>query len=91
MEIGSGIIWNVTLSICVPIFVFWLRSLGQRFDRMDAEIHSFRVGLSETREKMAHNYVTKTDLQDDIKSIMLRFDRLEEKFDKILTERLSRM
>ena len=40
---------------------------------------------------MAHNYVTKTDLQDDIKSIMLRFDRLEEKFDKILTERLSRM
>jgi|TARA_R110000824_G_scaffold122379_8_gene279413 hypothetical protein len=91
MEIGSGIIWNVTLSICVPIFVFWLRSLSQRFDRMDADIHSFRAGLSETREKMAHNYVTKTDLQDDIKSIMIRFDRLEEKFDKILTERLSRM
>ena len=91
MGMGPDIIWNAILSICVPVFVFWLRSLGQRFDRMDAEISSFRVALSKTREKMAHNYVTKTDLQDDIKSIMLRFDRLEEKFDKILTERLSRM
>ena len=53
------------------------------------QINVLRGHISDTREEMAKAYVTKDDLHQDMKELMKRFDRLEEKFERLLTSRLE--
>jgi len=51
------------------------------------QINALKSHVSDTREEIAKSYVTKDDLHQDMKELMKRFDRLEEKFERLLASR----
>lgn len=48
------------------------------------EVHRLQVLLNRTREEMARDYVTKTDVQASINMLITRIDNLDNKIDALL-------
>ena len=78
----ASFVWNLILSVAVGSFVWWMRNIS-------LQISTLRGSIFDTREEIAKAYVTKDDLHQDMKELMKRFDRLEEKFERFLTSRLE--
>jgi hypothetical protein len=70
-------IWNAILSVGISVVGFFLKSV---FD----EIQRLQVLLNKTREEMAKEYVTKSEVHADINRVMDRLDRLESKIDRLM-------
>jgi hypothetical protein len=56
---------------------WWLKTQREELDRL-------RILLNRTREEMAKEYVTKSDSSEVLSQIMNKFDRLEEKIDRLM-------
>ena len=82
MDIDPTIVWNLILTIGGGSFLYWMRGMGQ-------QVSDLRRRLADTREEVAKTYVTKEDLQQDMKEILGRFDRMEEKFDRFIATRIT--
>ena len=83
MNVGIDFIWNVILTLVVGPIVWALSYVNKRVDGVDATMNNVWKTIAETRELMASSYVTKTDLHNDLNRILQRFDRLEEKLDRL--------
>ena len=70
-------IWNAVLSVGVSIAGFFLKSM---YD----EVKRLQVLINKTREEIAREYVTKTQLDADVNRIFDRLDRLEAKIDRLV-------
>jgi len=70
-------IWNSILSVGVSVAGFFLKSM---YD----EVKRLQVLVNKTREEIAKEYVTKTQLDADINRIFDRLDRLEAKIDRLV-------
>lgn len=69
-------IWNAILTLIVAPAAWALVYLNGKQEKLSTSI-------SDTREEIAKTYVTKLDLHNDLSRILQRFDRLEEKIDRI--------
>lgn len=69
-------VWNTILTLIVAPAAWALVYLNGKQENLNRFVAA-------TREDVAKNYVTKTDLHNDLNRIMQRFDRLEEKIDRI--------
>ncbi len=83
MTFGTEFIWNILLTVIVGPIVWALAYVNRRVDTVDGTINSVWKTIAETRENIATSYVTKTDLHNDLNRILQRFDRLEEKLDRL--------
>jgi hypothetical protein len=83
MTFGTEFIWNILLTVIVGPIVWALAYINRRVDTVDGTINSVWKTIAETRENIATSYVTKTDLHNDLNRILQRFDRLEEKLDRL--------
>lgn len=83
MNMGLEFIWNVILTLVVGPIVWAISYVNKRVDHMDTTTNSIWKSIAETRENMAVSYVTKSDLHNDLNRILQRFDRLEEKLDRL--------
>lgn len=83
MTFGTDFIWNIILTVIVGPIVWALAYVNRRVDSVDGTINSVWKTIAETRENIATSYVTKTDLHNDLNRILQRFDRLEEKLDRL--------
>lgn len=83
MTVGADIIWNVILTLVVGPIVWGLSYVNKRVDAAEATHNSLWKAIAETREYIARSYVTRDDLHHDLDRIMQRFDRLEEKLDRL--------
>jgi len=81
MDIDPTMVWNLILTIGGGSFLYWMRGMGQ-------QVSDIRRRLADTREEVAKTYVTKSDLQQDMKEILGRFDRMEEKFDRFIATKV---
>jgi hypothetical protein len=70
-------IWNAVLTIVVSVVGFIVKN---SFD----EIKRIQILLNRTREEIAKEYVTKTEVHADINRVMDRLDRLESKIDRLV-------
>jgi ubiquinone biosynthesis protein UbiJ len=70
-------IWNAVLSVGVSIVGFFLKSM---YD----EVKRLQVLINKTREEIAKEYVTKSEVHADINRVMDRLDRLESKIDRLM-------
>jgi hypothetical protein len=70
-------IWNAVLSVGVSVAGFFLKSMYDELKRL-------QVLINKTREEIAKEYVTKTQLDADINRIFDRLDRLEAKIDRLV-------
>jgi len=88
MNIDLDVIWNVVLTLIVAPIVWALSYVNRRVDTSELVHNNLWKAIAETRENIARSYVTRDDLHHDLDRIMQRFDRLEEKLDRISGARL---
>jgi len=73
----EGQIWNVILTVAISAVGFIVKN---SFD----EIKRVQILLNRTREEIAKEYVTKSEVHADINRVMDRLDRLEAKIDRLV-------
>ena len=76
MEISSYIIWNAIITLVLGPILYSIRQNASEAKRLD-------ILLNKTREEIAKEYVTKDELKDDMKNVMYRLEKLDEKLDKL--------
>jgi len=74
-------IWNAILSVGISVAGFFIKGM------LD-EVKRLQVLINKTREEIAKDYVTKTQLDADINRIFDRLDRLESKIDRLMEKHL---
>ena len=82
MNTDATLIWNLILTLGGGSFLYWMRG-------MSSQINEMRRSLADTREEVAKTYVTKIEVQEDMKEILNRFDRMEEKFDRFIASKIT--
>lgn len=73
-------LWNIGLSTVLAL-VTWV--LKEKTD----EIKRLGILLNKTREEVARDYVTRTEIHADITRVLDRLDRLDEKLDRLVEKR----
>lgn len=73
-------LWNILLSILMTIFGWVLKEKSDELNRI-------QILLNRTREEVAKEYVTKTEVHADINRVLDRLDRLDEKLDRLMGAR----
>jgi hypothetical protein len=76
------LVWNLILSGFVAVIGFFLKEKSD-------EVRRLNILLNKTREEMAKEYVTKTEVHNDINRVLDRIDRLENKIDLFIREQKS--
>ena len=76
MELSAYIIWNVFVTLVLAPIVYGIRQNSSELRRQD-------ILLNKTREEIAKDYVTKTELRNDMTIIMERMEKISEKLDKL--------
>ena len=66
------------------LFGVVIAGIGWRLKTQREELDRLRILLNRTREEMAKEYVTKSDSSEVLSQIMNKFDRLEEKIDRLM-------
>lgn len=75
-------LWNAGLSFVSALILFWVKLATDEQKRI-------QILLNRTREEMAKEYVTKTDVHGDINRVLNRLDKLDEKLDAFMKEQRS--
>lgn len=87
MEFSFEMIWNAILSVIIlPLFwvlVYLNNRITSISESQGASIERIWKSMAEHREDVPKTYVTKIDLQNTQAQLISRFDRLEEKIDRI--------
>ena len=76
MEVSAYVIWNVFITLVIAPIFYQIRQNTTEIRRQD-------ILLNKTREEIAKEYVTKSELRDDMGLIMDRIDKIGEKLDKL--------
>ena len=81
MQDGSAdmemMLWNAALSAVVAVMGFLLKGKFDQIDRLS-------ILLNKTREEIAGDYVTQTEIQRITDHIDQRFNKLEAKIDQLI-------
>lgn len=71
------ILWNSLLSCLLALFAWIIREKSEELQRI-------QILLNRTREEIAKEYVTKTEVHADINRVLDRLDRLDAKLDRLM-------
>ena len=77
-------VWNLLTSIILGLVMFMLNSAKELNKELNAEMQRQSILLNKTREEVARDYITKIEVRSDMERIINRFDRLEEKLDRVI-------
>jgi hypothetical protein len=75
-------LWNAALSLISALILFWVKTSTD-------EVKRIQILLNRTREEIAKEYVTKSEVHTDINRVLDRIDRLEKKIDDFMKEHRS--
>jgi hypothetical protein len=75
-------LWNAALSLISALILFWVKMSTD-------EVKRIQILLNRTREEIAKEYVTKSEVHTDINRVLDRIDRLEKKIDDFMKEHRS--
>jgi hypothetical protein len=76
MELTPYLFWNIFITLVLAPILYSIRQNSEETKRLD-------ILLNKTREEMAREYVTKTELKNDFDVLISRIDKLGEKLDKL--------
>ncbi len=76
------IVWNTILSFTSALILFWVKLVTDEQKRV-------QILLNKTREEIAKEYVTRSDMHGDINRVLNRLDKLDEKLDAFMKEQRS--
>lgn len=72
-----SVLWSAGLSAAAGLCAWWIKSQAE-------ELRRVQILINKTREELARDYVTKQDNNAAITQIVARFDRIEEKIDRLV-------
>jgi len=75
-------LWNAALSFISALILFWIKQTADEQQRI-------QILLNRTREEVAKDYVTRSDVHNDINRVLDRLDRLEAKLDAFIKDQRS--
>ena len=70
------IIWNVFITLVLAPLMYSIRQNSSELKRQD-------ILINKTREEVAKEYVTKSEVKDDMNNLMDRLEKLDEKIDRL--------
>jgi len=70
-------LWSIGLTAGVGFIAWWAKAQHD-------EVKRVQILLNRTREELAKEYVTKSDSSIVFSQIMTKFDRIEEKIDRLM-------
>jgi len=73
-------LWNMALTLIVAIMGYVLK---EKF----VEINRLGILLNRTREEVARDHITRSELNTEMQKLIDRFDRLEYKLDRMMEQR----
>jgi hypothetical protein len=76
-------IWNVILSLLFGVLAYIMRDKFEELNRLG-------ILLNRTREEVARDHMTRQEFRADMQQILDRFDRLEQKIDRLVTDKTAR-
>jgi len=76
MDLSPYIMWNILLTLIVAPLLYTIRGNTSENRRLD-------ILLNKTREEIARDYVTKTELEGDMERVFTLLDKIEEKLDRL--------
>ena len=76
MELTPYLFWNIFITLVLAPVLYGIKGNTSEAKRID-------ILLNKTREEMAKDYVTKTELKDDFNLLIDRLEKLHEKVDKL--------
>jgi predicted DNA-binding protein YlxM (UPF0122 family) len=76
------LVWNLVLTTLLGMLAFFLKEKS-------VELNRIQILLNRTREEIAKEYVTKTDVHNDINRVLDRIDRMEAKLDDFIRDQRS--
>tara|TARA_R100000995_G_C3412548_1_gene90063 strand:+ start:51 stop:293 length:243 start_codon:yes stop_codon:yes gene_type:complete len=76
MELTPYLFWNIFITLVLAPVLYSIKSNTSEAKRID-------ILLNKTREEMAREYVTKTELKEDFNLLIDRLEKLHEKVDKL--------
>lgn len=82
----EAVLWNAALTVFLAIISWGIRTKERELDLQQQELARVTILINRTREEVAKEYVTKTDLHQDVNRILDRIDRLDSKLDLFIKE-----
>ena len=76
MELTPYLFWNIFITLILAPLLYGIRANSAELKRQD-------ILLNKTREEIAKYYVTKPEVKSEMDLILERFEKLEEKMDKL--------
>jgi hypothetical protein len=76
MELTPYLFWNIFITLVLAPVLYGIKSNTSEAKRID-------ILLNKTREEMAREYVTKTELKENFNLLIDRLEKLHEKVDKL--------
>jgi len=73
-------LWSAGLTAAIGLVGWIVRSAY-------AELQRVQILLNRTREEIARDYITKTEVHADINRVLDRLDRLDEKLDRLMEKK----
>jgi hypothetical protein len=80
MDANVMMLWNSVLSVLLAIIGFLLKEKFEELKRLD-------ILLNKTREEVARDYTTNSEVQRITDHIDQRFNKLEAKIDQLIQQR----
>ena len=80
-------IWNAALTIILALVGWGVRTKDKQYEVLDEEVTRLQVLLNRTREEVAKEYVTKSEVHTDINRVLDRLERLDAKLDRLMEAR----
>ena len=71
------LVWNMALTGIVAVLGFVLK---EKF----AELHRLGILLNKTREEVARDHITRAEVREDMKQLIDRLEKLDQKIDQLI-------
>ena len=71
------LVWNMVLTGIVAL-------LGWVVQDKFAEIHRLGILLNKTREEVARDHITRAEVREDMRQLLDRLERMDQKIDKLI-------
>jgi hypothetical protein len=73
-------LWNAALSFISALILLWVKVSTD-------EVKRIQILLNRTREEIAKEYVTKSEVHTDINRVLARLEQLDAKLDRLIMEK----
>jgi uncharacterized protein YlxW (UPF0749 family) len=77
-------LWSAALTIIMALLGFIVKAKDAELKETKDELSRVTILVNRTREEVAKEYVTKTEVHADINRVLDRLDRLDEKLDRLM-------